>query len=86
MQSFGILRDHPEFKGKSSAAIARELDVDAIVEGTVTRADERVRITSQLIYAPRDQHLWARSYERDVDNVVTLQADIAEEFSRYGIN
>src|SRR5262245_33493935 len=63
------------------AEIARELGVDAIVEGTVTRSAGRVRITSQLIYAPRDQHVWARSYERDVGDVVALQADIAQSIA-----
>ena len=42
--------------------IAQELGVDGIVEGTVLRAGDRVRIASQLIYAPLDQHLWAHSY------------------------
>jgi len=68
------------YKGvrKPLPEIARELGVDGIVEGTVTRSASRVRITSQLIYAARDQHLWARSYERDVGDVVALQADIAQ--------
>jgi tetratricopeptide (TPR) repeat protein len=58
--------------------IARELGVDGIVEGTVMRSGDRVRITSQLIYAPSDQHLWAHSYERDLDDVVRLQGEVAE--------
>src|SRR6266853_3741289 len=58
--------------------IARELGVDGIVEGTVTRSPGRIRITSQLIYAPSDQHLWAHSYERDIGDVVALQADVAQ--------
>jgi tetratricopeptide (TPR) repeat protein len=58
--------------------IARELGVDGIVEGTVVLSGSRVRITSQLIYAPADQHLWARSYERDVGDVVTLQGEVAQ--------
>jgi len=68
------------YKGvrKPLSEIARELDVDAIVEGTVTRSGGRVRVTSQLIDGARDRHLWARSYERDLDDVVSLQAEIAQ--------
>jgi adenylate cyclase len=54
------------------------LGVDGIVEGTVTRSAGRVRLTSQLIYAPADQHLWAHTYERDHGYVVVLQGEIAE--------
>ena len=68
------------YKGmrKPLPEIARELGVDGIVEGTVVRSTGRIRITSQLIYAPWDQHLWARSYERDLGDVVALQADVAQ--------
>jgi TolB-like protein/DNA-binding winged helix-turn-helix (wHTH) protein len=68
------------YKGvrKALPEIARELGVDGIVEGTITRSTGRIRITSQLIYAPSDQHLWAHSYERDIGDVVALQADIAQ--------
>src|SRR5262249_53949542 len=45
--------------------IARELNVDAVVEGSVMRSGNRVRITAQLIHAPTDRHLWAESYEED---------------------
>jgi TolB-like protein/DNA-binding winged helix-turn-helix (wHTH) protein len=58
--------------------IARELGVDGIVEGTVVHSGSRVRVTSQLIYAPTDQHLWARGYEREVGDIVTLQGEIAQ--------
>jgi TolB-like protein len=51
---------------KPVSEIARELGVDGVVEGTVTRSEGRVRVTSQLIYAARDQHWWALSYERDL--------------------
>ena len=69
-----------QYKGahKSLPEIARELAVDGIVEGTVFRSGRRVRITSQLIYAPSDQHLWAHSYERDLPDVLTLQNEIAQ--------
>ena len=52
--------------------IARELGVDAIIEGSVVRAGDQVRITAQLIYAPTDKHLWAKSYDRDLRNVLAL--------------
>jgi TolB-like protein len=69
-----------QYKGvhKSLREIARELDVDAIVEGTVLRAGRRVRITAQLIDAPKQTHLWAESYERDLRDVLTLQAEVAQ--------
>ena len=69
-----------QYKGarKSLPEIARELAVDGVVEGTVFRSGRRVRITSQLIYAPSDQHLWAHSYERDLPDVLTLQNEIAQ--------
>ena len=57
--------------------IARELEVDAVVEGSVLRSGERVRISVQLIDARKDCHLWAESYERDLQNVLTLHSDIA---------
>ena len=67
------------FKGVKQPlpAIGRELNVDAIIEGTVTRAGNRVRITAQLIDARTDQHLWARSYERDLGDVIALQGELA---------
>jgi TolB-like protein/DNA-binding winged helix-turn-helix (wHTH) protein/Tfp pilus assembly protein PilF len=68
--------------GKRLPEIARELDVDAIVEGTVVRSGNHVRVTGQLVYAPLDQHLWARSYERDMSDVVGLQSDVAREISQ----
>jgi len=57
--------------------IARALRVDAIVEGTVARAGTRVRINAQLIEAATDRHLWAHSYEHDLDDVLALQAEVA---------
>jgi len=57
--------------------IARELGVDAIVEGTVLRSDNRVRITAQLIEAPADKHLWAQSYEGDLLDTLALQNKVA---------
>src|SRR5579859_436373 len=57
--------------------IARELNVDAVVEGTVARAGDRVRITAQLIDARQDRHLWAQSYEGDLRDVLVLQDAVA---------
>jgi TolB-like protein/DNA-binding winged helix-turn-helix (wHTH) protein/Tfp pilus assembly protein PilF len=57
--------------------IAGELGVDGIVEGTVQRSGDRVRITAQLIYAPQEQHLWAATYNRDLRDALTLQSSVA---------
>jgi TolB-like protein/DNA-binding winged helix-turn-helix (wHTH) protein/Flp pilus assembly protein TadD len=57
--------------------IARELNVDAVVEGTVLRAGEQVRITAQLIEASADKHLWAQSYEGDFRDAMALQSKVA---------
>ena len=57
--------------------IARELDVDAMVEGTVLRSGERVRITAQLIQVPTERHLWAHSFEGDVRDTLALQNRVA---------
>jgi TolB-like protein/DNA-binding winged helix-turn-helix (wHTH) protein len=57
--------------------IARELNVDALVEGSVQRAGDRVRITAQLIYAPEDKNVFAKSYERDFQDVLQLQGTLA---------
>jgi TolB-like protein/Tfp pilus assembly protein PilF len=57
--------------------IARELDVDAVIEGAVLRDGQRVRIIAELVHAASDRHLWSRSYERDLDDVITLQREVA---------
>jgi len=57
--------------------IARELNVDAVVEGTVTRSEGQVRITAQLIDARDDRHLWSETYQRDLRDTLTLQHDLA---------
>jgi eukaryotic-like serine/threonine-protein kinase len=66
---------------QSLREIARALGVDAIVEGSVQRAGDRVRITAQLIEASSDHHLWARSYERDFRDVLTLQSEVARDIA-----
>jgi len=62
--------------------IARELHVDAIVEGSVQRSENRVRITAQLIRAATDQHLWADSYERDLQDILGLQNEVANAITQ----
>jgi TolB-like protein/DNA-binding winged helix-turn-helix (wHTH) protein/Flp pilus assembly protein TadD len=67
------------YKGahKPLPQIARELNVDAVVEGTVLRSREQVRITAQLILANADKHLWAQSYQGDVGETLALQKQVA---------
>jgi len=59
--------------------IARELGVDGIIEGSVQRSGDRVRITAQLIYAPDEQHRWAASYDGDLKDMLTLERQVATE-------
>jgi TolB-like protein/DNA-binding winged helix-turn-helix (wHTH) protein/tetratricopeptide (TPR) repeat protein len=63
--------------GKALPAIAEELGVDVVVEGSVQREGDRVRITVQLIEAATDAHLWAENYERDLGGVLALVDDVA---------
>ena len=67
------------FKGTRTSLpeIARELKVDAVIEGSVQRMHDRVRISVQLIHAPTDTHLWAREYERELTDVLKLQGEVA---------
>ena len=58
--------------------IAKQLNVDAVVEGSVTRSGNRVRITAQLLEARSDRHLWAKVYDRDMQQIVSLQEDVAD--------
>ena len=71
------------YKGarKALPAIARDLRVDAVVEGSVARSGQRVRITAQLIHASDDRHLWSGRYERELRDVLQLQAEIAEDIA-----
>jgi TolB-like protein/DNA-binding winged helix-turn-helix (wHTH) protein/Tfp pilus assembly protein PilF len=68
------------YKGtkKSLPEIAREINVDAIVEGTVQRSGDRVVVRTQLIHAPTDRHLWVDTYTRDMRDVLDLQSEIAQ--------
>ena len=67
------------FKGKTAALadIARELGVDAVIEGSVLRAGNRVRITAQLIHGRTDAHLWAENYDRDLGDVLILLSEVS---------
>jgi TolB-like protein/DNA-binding winged helix-turn-helix (wHTH) protein/tetratricopeptide (TPR) repeat protein len=69
-----------QYKGTSKPVpqIARELGVDAVVEGTVLRSGNQVRVTAQLVRAQREGHLWAEMYQRDVGDVMSLQGEIAQ--------
>jgi TolB-like protein/DNA-binding winged helix-turn-helix (wHTH) protein len=66
---------------KSLPEIARELNVDGIVEGTVQRSGDRVRITAQLIDGRSDRHLWANSYERNIGDVLILERDVTDDIA-----
>ena len=72
------------YKGarKPLPQIARELHVDAIVEGTVLRAGDQVRITAQLIDASSDKHLWSQSYEGDLRDTLALQDRVARAIAK----
>ena len=67
------------YKGthKALPEIARELNVNAVLEGAVTRSGNHVRISAQLVDAARDQNLWAQDYERDLQDVLRLQSEVA---------
>jgi TolB-like protein len=73
-----------QYKGtkKGLPEIARELNVDAIVEGSVVRSGQRVRVTAQLLQARTDRHLWAESYDRDLGDVLKLQAEVADAIAQ----
>lgn len=72
------------YKGtkKSLPEIAREINVDAVVEGTVQRSGDRVVIRAQLIHAATDRHLWVRDYNRGFRDVLDLQSEIAQAIAR----
>lgn len=72
------------FKGttKTIPEIGRELGVDAIIEGSVHRVGDRVRITAQLIQAPTDTHLWAQNYERSMSDMLALENEVARAIAQ----
>ena len=72
------------YKGtrKKIPEIARELGVDAVVEGSVVRDASRVKVTAQLIDGETDRHIWAESYERELTEILPLQSDVAQAIAR----
>jgi TolB-like protein/DNA-binding winged helix-turn-helix (wHTH) protein len=66
---------------KPLAQIARDLNVQAVVEGSVLRSGEHVRITAQLIQVPADRHMWARSYEGDLGDTLALESRVARDIA-----
>lgn len=74
IQYKGTIKDLPE--------IARELNVDAIVEGSVIRSGQRVRVTAQLLQGRTDRHLWAETYDRDLGDVLKLQGEVANAIAQ----
>jgi hypothetical protein len=72
------------YKGvrRSLPQIARELNVDAVVESTVLRSENQVRITAQLIQAAADKHLWAQSYEGDLRDTLVIQKQVARSIAQ----
>jgi TolB-like protein len=63
--------------------IARELGVDALVEGSIVRSGNRVRVTAQLIEGRSDTHLWAQHYERDLGEILELQDSVALDIASH---
>ncbi len=72
---------HYKDSRKSVPEIARELNVDAVVEGTVSRSDSRVLIRAQLIKAEPEEHIWAESYDRPRGDLVELQGELARDIA-----
>jgi TolB-like protein len=62
--------------------IGKELQVDAVIEGSVRRDSTRVRITVQLIHAASDTHIWTQQYDRDLKDVLSLESEVAQEIAR----
>lgn len=62
--------------------IARELGVDAIVEGSITRDGNRIRVTAQLIRGATDEHFWSEAYDRDLSDVLALESDVAQSIAQ----
>src|SRR4029453_5790346 len=75
-----------QYKGsaKPLPEIARELGVEGVVEGPGVRSGGRVRVTAQLIHAPTERHLWARTYERGMEDVLVLQGELSRAIVEEG--
>jgi len=67
---------------KSIPEISRELGVDTILEGSVRRAGGRVRIAAQLLDGKTDEHMWAETYDRDINDIFAIQSDVAEKIAQ----
>jgi TolB-like protein/Flp pilus assembly protein TadD len=67
---------------KALPQIARELNVDAVLEGTVLRSGDRVRIAAQLIQVPNERHIWAESYDGDLQDAIPLQSRVARAIAQ----
>jgi TolB-like protein/tetratricopeptide (TPR) repeat protein len=74
-----------QFKGtrKSVPAIGKELNVDAVIEGSVLRSGDKIRVTVQLIRADTDEHLWSGTYDRELRDVLALQNDVTQGIARH---
>ena len=68
---------------RSLPEIARELGVDAVLEGSVMRSGDHVRVTAQLIRAANDEHIWAQSYDRNLVDALAVQGDIAQDIAKH---
>lgn len=73
---------HYKGQRKPLPQIARELDVHMIIEGSTVTQGDRLRVTAQLIEADTDEHLWAKTYDRPLRDILTVQADIAAAVAR----
>ena len=62
--------------------IAAELKVDCVIEGSVGLSGERIRVTARMVHAPSDTHLWSDTYERFIQDILSVQADLAETIAR----
>ena len=74
---------HYKKTDKSLPEIARELNVDGIIEGSVQRSGDHVRVTAQLIHGPLDKHLWAKTYDGDIHDTLALESNITEDIARH---
>src|SRR6476469_3918089 len=67
---------------KDAPQIAKELHADGLIEGSILRVNDRVRVTATLIHVASDTHLWSKRYERDLRDVIALQHEIASDIAR----
>lgn len=72
---------HYKATDKLLPEIAGDLGVDALIEGSVLRAGDEIRITLQLVHGPTDQHLWSRNFHRDLRDILALQREVAQSIA-----